>query len=44
MKTTIDLLKNKIGQANIDLKENYEYIFSYIIAGTIDIIKKSLRR
>ena len=28
MKTTIDLLKNKIGQANIDLKENYEYILS----------------
>lgn len=42
MKTTIDLLKNKIGQSNIDLKENYEYIFSYIIAGTIDIIKKWL--
>ena len=42
MKTIIDLLKNKIGQSNIDLKENYEYIFSYIIAGTIDIIKKWL--
>ncbi len=42
MKKTIDFLKNKIEQTNIDLKENYEYIFSYIIAGTIDIIKKWL--
>lgn len=42
MKTTIDLLKDKLEQSNIDLKETYEYIFSYIIAGTIDIIKKWL--
>lgn len=42
MKTTIDLLKKNIEQANIDLGENYEFIFSYIITGTIDIIKKWL--
>lgn len=42
MKTTIDFLKKKIEQANVDLGENYEYIFSYIIAGTIDIIKRWL--
>lgn len=42
MKTTVDFLKKKIEQANIDLGENYEYIFSYIIAGTIDIIKRWL--
>ena len=42
MKTTIDLLKKNIEQANIDLAENYEFIFSYIITGTIDIIKKWL--
>lgn len=42
MKTTIDLLKRNIAQSNIDLAENYEFIFSYIITGTIDIIKKWL--
>lgn len=42
MKTTIDFLKKDIEQANIDLGDNYEFIFSYIIAGTIDIIKKWL--
>lgn len=42
MKTTVDFLKKKTEQTNVDLGENYEYIFSYIIAGTIDIIKRWL--
>lgn len=42
MKTTVDLLKEKIKKANINLGSDYEYIFSYLIAGTIDTIKKWL--
>lgn len=42
LKSTIDLFKRSIEKFNINLGDNTDYIFSYIIVGTIDIIKKWL--
>ena len=40
MKNTTDFFKNRIKELNIELGNNNDYIFTYIISGSLEIIKK----
>lgn len=40
MKTPTDFFKNKIKTLNIELRSDTDYIFTYIVSGSLEIIKK----